>query len=122
MSGKKGRSGRRPLELEKFIDKVTAKAWNKVNYKLGQDDPQSYSIAAAICIEDMLTKIDATNRVQLSDNDIAILRRYTNDTIVVSSDNVKQITDAKNVDNSDGEKSNVGVGVGDVSQESHIPT
>jgi hypothetical protein len=77
MSGKKGRSGRKPLVLEQLKDRVVAKAWNKTNYKLGMADPQSFGIAKDIVIKDMVGKESVDMQAHITQEEQNILNKYT---------------------------------------------
>lgn len=62
MSGKKGRSGRKPLPIECLKHKAIARAWNRVNWRLSTsekvaDDKKADEMATTLSAKDMVTKV-----------------------------------------------------------------
>ena len=76
MSGKKGRSGRYPKNIENYRAVVIQKAWNKTNYKLDQSDPQSYTIASQIVVKDITEKQSVDMSAHITQEEQGILARY----------------------------------------------
>lgn len=76
MSGKKGHSGRRPYIARNEKDAIIRKAWNKVNYKLGMSDQQSFSIAKDIAVKDMTEKQQVDMTANITQQEQSIIDKY----------------------------------------------
>ena len=76
MSGKKGHSGRRPFVSRNEREAIVHKAWNKINYKLGMSDPQSFNIASSIVVKDMTEKSQVDMSATITQEEKNILSKY----------------------------------------------